>query len=111
MLRSPHVVFVKIAEPDVWKPKHLVLWEAANGPVPKKHCIIFADGNKQNFDPDNLLLVSMAEWMVMNSSLLRFPDKEATKTGKLIADLQLLINSRRRELRTARRAAREGKKA
>jgi hypothetical protein len=37
---------VKIADPHIWKGKHLLVWEKANDPVPKGHAVIFADGTK-----------------------------------------------------------------
>lgn len=47
---------------------HHVIWAKANGrPVPAKHTVIFKDGNKNNFLPENLTLRSMAECAVMNS--------------------------------------------
>jgi hypothetical protein len=59
-------VKVKVADPDVWESKHTLIWEKANGPVPKGHVIIFADKNKLNFCLDNLIMVSRSELMVMN---------------------------------------------
>lgn len=50
-------VDVKIAEPNVWKTKHRLIWEEVNGPIPKDHVVIFGDGNRRNFALDNLLLV------------------------------------------------------
>ncbi|MDR0639231.1 MAG: HNH endonuclease [Spirochaetaceae bacterium] len=93
---SNGVCYIKTAQ-AVWKKKHIAIWEAANGPVPQGHVVIFADGNKSNFDLDNLLLVSRQEFMIMNHLKLIFPDKEATKAGKLVADLILLINRKKRE--------------
>jgi hypothetical protein len=75
----------------IWKSKHELIWEAANGPVPKGHIVIFADKNKQNFDLDNLLLVSRKELGVMNRLCLITPDKDLTKTGKAVANIHLLI--------------------
>ena len=89
--------WIKTADPDVWEREHRAIWEAENGPVPQGHRIIFADGNKSNFDLDNLLLVSRSELSVMTIRKLIFPDREATMTGKLIADLILLINRKKRE--------------
>ena len=45
----------------------------------------FADGNKQNFDINNLILISRAEDAVMNKKKLFFDNSELTKTGHLIA--------------------------
>lgn len=41
-----------------YKHKHVWLWEQENGPVPEGHCVRFKDGNKRNFDPGNLVLIS-----------------------------------------------------
>jgi hypothetical protein len=91
------ITFVKISDPPVWKPKHLVIWEKANGPVPKDHVVIFADMDKTNIALENLILVSKKERLIMNLYDLILPDKELTKTGKAIAELQLLIAQRKRE--------------
>jgi hypothetical protein len=87
-------LMVKIDSPDIWKAKHILIWEAANGPVPEGYAVIFADGNKSNFDLDNLLLVSRAELGTMNRLNLIFPDRELTKIGKTIAGLTMTIKSR-----------------
>lgn len=49
---------VKIAEPRTWRLKHIVVWEAANGNLPKGHCIRLLDGAKTNCDIDNLICIS-----------------------------------------------------
>jgi len=62
-------VMVKIAEPNVWQYKHHV---AYGEPVPTGHKVIFLDGNKYNFERDNLQLVSNAELMNRNT-MHRYP--------------------------------------
>lgn len=62
-------VMVKIAEPNVWQYKHHV---AYGEPVPTGHKVIFLDGNKYNFERDNLQLVSNAELMNRNT-MNRYP--------------------------------------
>ncbi|MDP2127215.1 MAG: HNH endonuclease signature motif containing protein [Pseudohongiella sp.] len=59
-------ILVKIAERNPYtgaatryKAKHIVVWEAANGPVPPGHAIRFRDGDKLNCDIDNLVLVTL----------------------------------------------------
>lgn len=37
--------------------KHLYLWEKKNGPVPKGMCLKAVDGNRQNSEPDNWVLI------------------------------------------------------
>lgn len=46
--------------------KHLVVWEAYNGPVPEGHVVRFLDGNKQNCTIDNLRLFTRAESVYLN---------------------------------------------
>lgn len=79
--------YVKIADPGIWKQKHVLVWEAANGPKPKGHKLIFADGNKQNFRLENIILVSNAEHVRLNQNHLISDNAAITKAGVLLAKL------------------------
>jgi len=79
-----------------WKMKHVVIWEKANGPVPKDHLIIFADRDKTNFALENLLLISRRELGVMNGRRLIYENADYTRIGKAIADVFLQIGDRKR---------------
>ncbi len=68
LVRSMHggsYVMVKVAEHptvpgsrDNWRLKHVMVWEEANGrKVPPETCIVFADRDRRNFDPGNLVAV------------------------------------------------------
>ncbi|MFW5908032.1 MAG: HNH endonuclease signature motif containing protein [Desulfosalsimonas sp.] len=59
--RNPHT-----GCPRRFKHKHVWIWEQANGPAPDGHAIIFKDGDKRNFNIDNLELVSRNELLCMN---------------------------------------------
>lgn len=89
-------VEIKIADPGKWKSKHIIIWEETNGPVPKGHVVIFADGNHQNVTLDNLLLISRRELAVMNKRGLIANNVELTKTGIAIADIYLKIGERKK---------------
>jgi hypothetical protein len=104
-------VVIKTADPSVWKYKHVVIWEKDRGPVPKGHVIMFADGNKLNLRLSNLLMVSKKEIGVMNRCGLISTQKELTKTGKLIADIKILISERKREAKKNRKPGTKPKKA
>jgi hypothetical protein len=80
-----------------WKGKHILIWEAANGPVPKGHAVIFGDGNRRNFDPENLILVSRKQLVRLNQNRLIQNDVELTKTGIIIADIYGKIGERKSE--------------
>jgi hypothetical protein len=90
-ISSRGYTIVKVADPDVWKSKGQVIWEAANGPVPEGHRVIFADGNKSNLDLYNLILVSHSESVIMAHQRLFSSDKDLTKAGKALAALTLQI--------------------
>jgi hypothetical protein len=92
-------VKVKIRNPKTWKFKHRIIWEKAHGKIPRNHIVIFADGNKLNIRPDNLLLVSRAENAVMNRHGLRSDSADLTKAGKAVADIKLLIAGRKRGIK------------
>jgi hypothetical protein len=87
----------------VWRSKHVVIWEEANGPVPEGRLVIFADGNKFNIKLGNLLVVSKSELAVMNRLGLISADKHLTRIGKTIADIRMLINDRKRGAKKQKR--------
>lgn len=91
-------VELKIADPNKWKGKHILLWEEANGPIPRGHVVIFADRNQQNVTLDNLLLVSRRELAVMNKRGLIANSMELTKTGIAVADIYLKIGERKNKI-------------
>lgn len=95
-LRADGYVWKKVAEPNKWREKHVLIWEAANGPRPKKHVVIFGDKNHQNFDLDNLILVSQAQLVRLNQKHLIQDDSELTKVGILIADISNKIGERKK---------------
>ena len=80
-------VEVKVADPRTWKLKQRYVYERYYGEIPKGHNIIFADGNRQNFDIDNLVAVSRSEMLILNNNKLIYEDKELTKTGVNIAKI------------------------
>jgi len=92
--------YVKIKVSDGnWVHKNRLIWEKANGKIPKNHAIIFADGNKQNFSLDNLLLISKSEQTVMNCQGLITTNAELTKVGHRIAGLKIAISKSKRKLK------------
>lgn len=67
-------LWVKVAEPNKWKAKHRVIWEAANGPVKKGYNVQFKDGNPKNITLENLYLISRAQQLKEQNSLMaRYP--------------------------------------
>jgi hypothetical protein len=83
---------VKVAEPNKWKLKQQLVWEEHNGPIPKGHVIVFGDRDKQNFNIDNLILISKKQLLVLNRNNLIKENTDSTKTGIIIADIYMKIN-------------------
>lgn len=54
-------VEVKVAEPNVFKLKHRILWEEHYGPIPEGMHVCFKDGDRTNLDIENLFLESMRD--------------------------------------------------
>lgn len=79
-----------------WKQKHVLLWEQANGKIPENHIIIFLDGNRENFDLDNLKMISKATNVRLNQNHLRYKEKELTEAGIAVAELITMTASAKR---------------
>jgi len=104
VLRTDGYVHIKIAEPNKGRQKHVLIWEAANGPKPEKRRILFGDGNRLNFDIDNLILVTPAQMAVLNHKGLIQSSAELTRTGILIADISSRIAQREKAKKPKRLA-------
>jgi hypothetical protein len=79
-----------------WKGKHVLIWEEANGPLPRGNVVLFSNGNRRNFKPENLISVSRRELAVINHMGLLSANKDTTKTGVNVAKLKILIADRKR---------------
>lgn len=89
---------VKVAEPNKWRLKQRVVYEEAKGEIPEGCPIIFLDGNKRNFDIDNLRCITRSELLYLNCNGLN-NSNEITETGILMARLDSAKNKKRQELK------------
>ena len=79
-----------------WKGKHVLLWEKANGPVPRGCAVIFADGNRFNITLNNLILVSRQELAVLNHMGMLTKNKDINAVAVNIARLKIAAADRKR---------------
>lgn len=89
-----HYIKVKVAEPNVWEFKHLMVWESHNGPVPKGMCVVFKDGDRQNCGIDNLQLIDrgvLAQYNKIRGS--SFPPELRT-TVRAVAEIKVKSSRR-----------------
>ncbi|MGN8062759.1 HNH endonuclease signature motif containing protein [Ralstonia sp. 22111] len=54
-------VYRKVAEPNVWRLRAVLVWESLNGPVPKGCVVHHKDKDSMNDAPGNLECLSRAE--------------------------------------------------
>ena len=86
---------VKIAEPNKWRQKQRVVWEAAHGPVPADSVVSFKDGNKQNCELSNLRVMTKAD-NLRRTSLHNYPE-EVREVIHMRAVLRRHINTQKRK--------------
>ena len=88
---------IKVAEPNVWEWCHVRAWQQAYGEIPEGMMVSFKDGNKANWELENLMLVSKEENIVLNNMHLRFDRAEMTESGLLVAKLMCAAKERRKK--------------
>ena len=78
---------IKVADPNIWRAKHHVIWEETYGPIPKDHVVFFLDGNHLNLEVKNLKLITRDELLIMNRHKLFSKDAESNDTASNLARL------------------------
>jgi hypothetical protein len=86
-------VEVKVAEPNKWRHKHRVLWEQANGPIPKGYNIQFRNGDKTDIRLENLYIISRQEQLAKENSLYARYPVELQEVMRLKGVVKRKINS------------------
>jgi hypothetical protein len=85
-------LYVKVADPNVWKQKHVLLWEDIHGKLPKNQILVFVDGDSTNIHLDNLMLVTRFEHARRNYHHLQKYPKDIQEATLAIANLKRTIN-------------------
>lgn len=71
-----------------WKPKHRIVWEQTHGrKLEKGEDVMFADRDKTNFSPDNLVLVKRYQRLHINRYSVPYHDAESLRCACAAADL------------------------
>ena len=94
---SNEYTLIKVAEPNKWVFKHRLVYEQKYGEISKGSVIIFADGDKNNLNIDNLLCVTREELKVLNRCRLISSVPELTKTGLNVVKLKIKLAEIRKE--------------
>lgn len=85
--------------------KHHVVWEEANGrPVPDGYAIVFADTDKTNFDPENLVPVRNGVMSTIARLGLTYRDKDTLEACVALAGLRSAMwRARKKNWKRAKR--------
>ena len=65
--------------------KNRYVYEQAKGPVPEGCIVVFADRDKENYDPANLIAVDRREMMVIHKMGIGYHDAESLELAVLTA--------------------------
>lgn len=85
---------------NTWALKHRVIWENANGEIPKDCVVIFKDNDKTNITIDNLMLVKKAVHAEINKTGLNVCEGGLKETAAKIAELRIETVRRGRSVRS-----------
>lgn len=84
---------------DNFVPKHKLVWEAANGPVPEGCIVVFKDGNKQNITLENLSCITRRQNAIMNRGHIRCDNPDAFEACLAMADIKSAVSKRKKEVK------------
>ena len=88
---------------DNWKAKHRLVYEQNHGGIPNGCQIVFADGDKRNFDPDNLVAVPRSLWSTIKHLGIPYSDSESLQTAMVLAKLAQVRREAKSRVKEARR--------
>lgn len=79
-----------------YKPKHALMWEQENGPVPDGYVVAFKDGNNRNIKIDNLMLASKEKMLRLNKRGYKNKPMPIKESLLALTDLECKITERKR---------------
>jgi hypothetical protein len=97
IIKSNGYTVVKINEG--WRGKHVIIWEAAHGPVPSGYHIVFGDGDRTNFALENLHCIPVAHVGIWSMRRLTGETPELAAVGIALTGLYAKINERKKKAR------------
>ena len=94
IIRKDGYKWVKVKAPNVWKQKHVIIWEAAHGSIPEKHCVVFKNQDKTDIRLENLMLITRGQLGVMNRRGWFSKNAQLTVVGANVAQLKIKITEK-----------------
>lgn len=94
-IKADGYLWIKTAEPNIWRQKHLFLYEKDNGPMPKGFLLRFKDGDRFNFDPNNMLPVTCSTNMYLTHNNYDDMPKEVKPSIVCMSKLQAALSQKK----------------
>ena len=94
-------ITIKLSNPTRWVRKHKYIYEQHYGKLDKNEVIIFLDGNKNNFNVNNLKCVTRGQLAMLNNNKLIKEDARLTEMGIEVANLILKANEAKRKIKSS----------
>lgn len=79
-------IYVKTAQPNIWKLKHYLVLEESGITVQKNENVIFLDGNKENTKIENLYVVSLRILRILNT---HYPNRPKNNPELMLTYIRL----------------------
>ena len=93
---------------DNWRPKAHLVWEGANGRALRPgEVVVFADGDRSNLDPANLVAMTRAEHNVIVRHGISYADRGTCETAIRIARVKMAASRASMRPRRCARCGRE----
>lgn len=92
-----------------YRMKHHIVYEQTHGPIPEGCNVVFANNDKTDFRPENLVAVPRAVWAVIVRRRMPYHDAESLKACMAIAKLKSGIASAKLQPRPCKRCGNEFK--
>ena len=80
------IIYIKTGK-NKWEKKHLYMYKKYHGSIPKNCNVIFLDGDRDNFNEENLVCIPRQQHRIMAGNNLYFNDKELNNTALMVAEL------------------------
>ena len=90
-----------------YRMKHHVVYEQAHGPIPEGCNIVFANGDKTDFSPENLVAVPRRLWAQIVRHDMRYFDAESLSACMKLAELKICISKAEKAPRSCKKCGEE----
>lgn len=90
-----------------YRMKHHIVYEQTHGPIPDGCNVVFANNDKSDFRPENLVAVPRSLWAVIVRRHMEYHDAESLQACMAIAKLKSSINAAKHHPRPCRKCGKE----